>query len=197
MFSSVVTPIASGSAMTLVLLYVMQLLVSLTPAEAPVPRAGAELGFVRIPRPEDPPALIEPLIDRKIPQPPVTPPMLPPGTTSEPVLTVPSPPPQEPGPYRPAQNLPMADGPLVALVYVKPNYPPAAAIKGLEGQVLLEFDVAADGRVENIVVIESSHTVFEAPAIRAANRFRYKPRVVNGQAIPTPRVRTLLTFRLE
>ena len=71
------------------------------------------------------------------------------------------------------------------------------AIKGLTiGSPVLLKGVKV-GTVSNIVVIESSHQVFESSAIRAATRFRYKPRVVDGVAIATPAVRTLLTFRLE
>ena len=82
-------------------------------------------------------------------------------------------------------------------VRVQPVYPVRAQTQGLEGHVLVQFDVMADGTVTNITVIESSHKVFERSAIEAAGRFRFKARVVDGVPQASYGLRNLFTFEME
>ncbi|MDH5215415.1 MAG: TonB family protein, partial [Gammaproteobacteria bacterium] len=89
-----------------------------------------------------------------------------------------------PGPIRLDKPVP-ADGPPISLINVAPVYPARALEKGLEGYVIVSYDVLANGAVANVVVTESSHSVFDDAAIAAAYRFRYKPRIVDGVAIET------------
>jgi protein TonB len=91
----------------------------------------------------------------------------------------------------------MQDGPLVPLVRVSPTYPARAQQAGLEGWVLVQFDVLATGTVANIRVVESSAAVFENSARKAAARFRYKPRIIDGVAIETAGVQNLFRFHME
>lgn len=90
-----------------------------------------------------------------------------------------------------------SDGPLVAIVRVQPSYPPRAEQQGLEGWVLVEFDVGSDGTVANPRVVESSHRLFEKAAINAAMKFRFKARVVDGQPQPSRGIRNLFRFEIE
>lgn len=91
----------------------------------------------------------------------------------------------------------MTDGPLVALMNVQPVYPAAAAGRGLEGHVVVQFDVGPTGSVTDVVVLEASHRVFERPAMEAALRSRYRPRIVDGAPVTTTGVRMLYRFELE
>ena len=91
----------------------------------------------------------------------------------------------------------MTDGALVSLVRPHPDYPAIALQRQLEGWVLVEFDVLANGMVANIEVIESSDPVFERSARRATAKFRFKPRVVDGVAVATSDVRNLIRYRME
>lgn len=93
-----------------------------------------------------------------------------------------------PGDYLVPGNPGVSDGPPIGIVKVAPEYPPAAARQGLEGFVLVQFDVTAAGSVENVRVLESSHAVFEPPAVRAAYRFRFRPRVVDGAPVASRNV---------
>ena len=64
--------------------------------------------------------------------------------------------------------------------------------------VLIEFTVTILGTVENPVVIEAEPPgYFERAALNAARKFKYKPKVVNGEPIPVSGVRNLITFVLE
>lgn len=91
----------------------------------------------------------------------------------------------------------LPDGALVRLVAVEPTYPPVAQRRGLEGAVTVRFDVTANGDVDNVEVMESSHGVFEASALRAARKFRFKPRVVDGVAQRSAGVVYRFQFRME
>lgn len=91
----------------------------------------------------------------------------------------------------------MTDGPLVAIVRVRPVFPPRAATLGLEGFVIVQFDIETDGTVSNVTIVESTHRIFERAAINAAKRFRFKARVVDGVPQPSHAVQNLFRFVLE
>ena len=68
---------------------------------------------------------------------------------------------------------------------------------GIEGYVLLEFIVTKTGAVMDPVVIEAKPPgIFDRAAINAALKFKYKPKVVNGEPIDVAGVRNLITFEL-
>lgn len=80
---------------------------------------------------------------------------------------------------------------------ILPVYPDSARRRGLEGYVQLAFTITADGRVENLRVVESSPArVFDRAARRAASRWRFAPRQVNGQPVAREAVKRL-EFKLE
>lgn len=91
----------------------------------------------------------------------------------------------------------IADGEYLPIVRVMPQYPARAAEKGLEGYVIVEFSVTPVGSTVNVIVIESSNRLFERNAVRAAERFKYKPRVVDGEAVYVEGVRNRIEFELD
>lgn len=90
-----------------------------------------------------------------------------------------------------------SDGEYMPIVQVAPQYPRRASERGLEGTVLLEFTVTRQGTVENPVVVESTSSVFDREAINAVLRFRYRPRVIDGEPVEVPGVRFRIRFELE
>lgn len=90
-----------------------------------------------------------------------------------------------------------ADGEYLPIVKVAPIYPRRALQRGMEGYVIVEFTVTRQGTVKDVVVVESTSSVFERAAIEAASKFKYKPRVVNGEPIEVPGVQNKITFKLE
>jgi periplasmic protein TonB len=90
-----------------------------------------------------------------------------------------------------------SDGEYMPIVQVAPQYPRRAAERGLEGYVILEFTVTREGTVRDPVVIESSSSVFDRSAMDAVLRFRYRPRVIDGEPVEVPGVRFRITFELE
>jgi protein TonB len=91
-----------------------------------------------------------------------------------------------------------SDGDYLPIVKVAPVYPRRAQTRGIEGYVLLEFIVTATGAVENPTVIESQPSgIFDRAAISAALKFKYKPKVVNGEPMAVAGVRNRITFELQ
>lgn len=91
-----------------------------------------------------------------------------------------------------------SDGEYLPIVKVNPVYPRRAQTRGIEGFVILEFTVTRLGTVINPVVKESKPSgIFDRAAINAALKFKYKPKVVNGDAIDVAGVLNKVTFELE
>ncbi len=90
-----------------------------------------------------------------------------------------------------------SDGEYMPIVQVAPQYPRRAQQRGLEGWVTLEFVVTRQGTVRDPVVIDSSSSIFERAAIEAVQRFRYRPRVIDGEPVDVPGVQFRITFELE
>jgi periplasmic protein TonB len=79
----------------------------------------------------------------------------------------------------------MFDGDIIPLQRIPPQYPRDAARSGITGWVQLEVLVNADGTVRSARVIESKPKgLFEASAVQAVLRWKFKPKVVNGQPVP-------------
>jgi protein TonB len=86
------------------------------------------------------------------------------------------------------------DGGVIAVAIIQPVYPRRLRQRGLEGYVVVEFTVTAIGNIKDAFVTDSSSKLFEKSALRAVNRFKYKPQVVDGIAIDTPGIRYLFKF---
>ena len=66
---------------------------------------------------------------------------------------------------------------LMPLQRIEPVYPYRAQQAGIEGAVTLRFSVDAEGRVQDVEVIEAKpKRQFERAAIQAINKWRYQPR---------------------
>lgn len=91
-----------------------------------------------------------------------------------------------------------SDGEYLPIVKVAPVYPRRAQTRGVEGYVILEFVVTKTGAVRDPVVIEAQPPgIFDGAAIQAALKFKYKPKVVDGEPIDVAGVRNRITFEME
>jgi protein TonB len=90
----------------------------------------------------------------------------------------------------------VSDGEYLPIVKVAPVYPSRALSRGLEGYVIVEFTVTRTGTTRDVVVIESTSTLFERAASTAALKFKYKPRVIDGEAVEVPGVRNKISFEI-
>jgi len=91
-----------------------------------------------------------------------------------------------------------ADGDYLPIVKVAPVYPQRAIDRGIEGYVIVEFTVTKTGAVRDPKVVEYHPSpIFNKAALAAALKFKYKPRVVNGEPIEVHGVLNKITFQLE
>jgi TonB family protein len=70
-------------------------------------------------------------------------------------------------------------------IYVpQPQYPRQAQTRGKEGYAVVEVIVTVTGEVRDVVVVDEfpEGWGFGRSALKAANRLKYKPRVIDGQA---------------
>jgi len=94
-------------------------------------------------------------------------------------------------------GLAVSDGDYLPIVKVAPVYPRRALSRGLEGFVIVEFTVTKTGTVRDPFVVESTSSLFERAALGAVLKFKYKPRVVDGEPIEVAGVQNKITFELE
>ena len=91
----------------------------------------------------------------------------------------------------------VTDGEYLPIVKVAPVYPSRALTRGLEGYVIVEFTVTRAGTVRDVSVVESTSALFERAATEAALKFKYKPRVIDGEAVEVPGVRNKISFEIR
>jgi len=92
------------------------------------------------------------------------------------------------------------DGDMLPLVAIAPQYPTRAAQRGIEGWCLVSFTVNGLGNVleDTIVVVDAEpSTMFDRSSIRAAGRFKFQPRVVDGQGVAVENVQYVFRYELE
>jgi protein TonB len=65
---------------------------------------------------------------------------------------------------------------------VNPTYPPLARQARIQGAVVLQAVISKDGAIENLRLI-SGHPMLAPAAIEAVKQWRYKPYLLNGEAV--------------
>jgi protein TonB len=105
----------------------------------------------------------------------------------------------------------VSDGEYLPIVKVQPVYPRRAQSRGLQGWVIVEFTVSPQGTVVGPAVVnncawsqpksagpcvDSPNGVFDAAALRAVLKFKYKPKVINSEPVATAGVQNRIVFAL-
>lgn len=96
-------------------------------------------------------------------------------------------------------SLGVGEGDYLPIVKVAPIYPQRALLRGIEGYCVVQYTVTRQGKIRDPFVIEDrcTHSMFHGPSLQAALKFKYKPRVINGQAIDVPGVQNKFTYVIE
>ena len=85
---------------------------------------------------------------------------------------------------------------VVPLVRVQPKYPARATSRRIEGWVKIEFMVTTAGTVSNPSVVAASPPgIFDEAALDTITRWKFKPKMVNGNPVNQRAVQTI-TFKL-
>ena len=192
--------ITVGIAVTLSLLFIMQLLIEHAEDAIVKDRTRYELDFVRIKRNET--LNTEDLTPEKPQKPPELPPEVPPQDLdnidpSAPTINIAPPPASTNIDIGGPGGMNIAEGDYLPIVRVAPIYPARALSRGVEGYVDMSFTVTATGTVKDPIVEYSTSSLFERAATRAVRKFKYKPRVVDGVPVEVVGVKTRISFRIE
>jgi periplasmic protein TonB len=90
------------------------------------------------------------------------------------------------------------DGEYLPIVKVAPIYPRRAQTRGITGYCIVEYTVTTSGAIRDPVAVDCQPSgVFEKASVKAATKFKYKPRVVDGEAIEVAGVQNKFTYELE
>lgn len=90
------------------------------------------------------------------------------------------------------------DGDAQPIVRIEPKYPVQAARDGKEGWVRLSFTINEVGGVEDVKVIEAEpKRVFDREARRALQKWKYRPKIVDGKPEKQFGMKVQLDFKLD
>jgi protein TonB len=90
------------------------------------------------------------------------------------------------------------DGEYLPIVKVAPIYPRRAQTRGITGYCIVEYTVTTSGAIRDPRAVDCQPSgVFDDASVKAAAKFKYKPRVVDGEAIEVAGVQNKFTYELE
>jgi protein TonB len=91
-----------------------------------------------------------------------------------------------------------SDRDALPLVRVNPDYPPRALANGIEGWVQVQFTITTAGTVKDPKVVEADPDgYFEKAALNAVSRYKYKPKIVDGEPVERPGINLVISFTLK
>jgi protein TonB len=77
-------------------------------------------------------------------------------------------------------------------------YPEDARAQGIEGLVVVRYDVAVDGRVINARVVRADPpNVFDDAALASVRSWRFNPALADGVPRATQDIESTVTFKLD
>lgn len=90
-----------------------------------------------------------------------------------------------------------AQGEAMPIVRIDPQWPSEALEEGTEGYVRLEVLIGTDGATKDMRVLESKPgRLFVRNALRAVRRWKFKPRIIDGEPVERWAV-TTIEFKME
>lgn len=89
-----------------------------------------------------------------------------------------------------------SDRDVVPLVRTEPDYPAQAEARGITGWVTVEFTIAKSGAVKDERVVASRpQRIFDRAALAAVRRWKYNPKIKNGEPVERPGMQITLEFK--
>lgn len=89
------------------------------------------------------------------------------------------------------------DGEYLPIFRAPPRYPDRALNRDRCGWVDIEYTVTASGGTRDPIVTDSSSTMFESAAKKAALKYKYKPRQRNGKPVESSGVGVRIRFEID
>ncbi len=96
-------------------------------------------------------------------------------------------------------SLGVGEGDYLPIVKVAPIYPQRALSRGIEGHCVVSYTVTRQGTTRDSFIVEDNCTssLFHNASLQASMKFKYKPRVIDGQAVEVPGVQNKFTYEIE
>lgn len=190
-----------ATAVTLSLFWLMQYLIATADRSLNEDAAGSLLDFVRVKRDE---AIERRQLKPKKPPPPEAPPPQPPTpqldnlNPSADKIAISAVPVETEIEMTGGFSLGVGEGDYLPIVKVAPIYPSRAAARGLEGFCVVQYTVTKTGTTKDVTVVEGQCTssTFHRSSMNAALKFKYKPRIMDGEAVEVPGVQNKFTYEL-
>jgi protein TonB len=191
-----------GLAVTAGLFWTMQYLIVTADRELNEGAAGNIVDFVRLKRNED---IQRRQLKPKKPPPPDAPPPQPPTPQLDNLdpnaekIAISAVPVETDIEMSGGFSLGVGEGDYLPIVKVAPIYPQRALSRGIEGYCVVQYTVTRQGTIRDPFVVESMCTssLFHRASVQAALKFKYKPRVMDGQAVEVPGVQNKFTFEIQ
>ncbi len=190
-----------GVAITAGLFWMMQYLIDTADRTLNESSTGALLEFVRLKRDE---SIQRRQLKPKKPPPPEAPPPQPPTPKLDSLdpsaekIAITAVPVETDIEMSGGFSLGVGEGDYLPIVKVAPIYPARALQRGLEGFCVVEYTVTSLGTIRGPVVVESQCTssLFHRASVQAALKFKYKPRVIDGNAVEVSGVQNKFTYEI-
>jgi len=91
-----------------------------------------------------------------------------------------------------------SDGEYLPIVKVAAIYPRRAQTRGITGYCIVEYTVTTTGATRDPVPVDCKpEGVFERASVKAAEKFKYKPRVIDGEPVEVAGVQNRFIYELE
>lgn len=190
-----------GFAITLFLFWLMQYMIETADRSLDEGSRGSLLDFVRIQRDE---TIQRRQLKPKNPPPPESAPPQPPTPQMDNLdpsadkIAISAVPVQTEIEMSGGFSLGVGEGDYLPIVKVAPIYPQRALSRGIEGYCVVQYTVTRQGTIRDPMIVEDQCTssLFHRASLQAALKFKYKPRVVDGQAIEVPGVQNKFTYEI-
>jgi protein TonB len=194
--------VALGLVVTAALFWTMQYLIETADRELNEGSSGNLVDFVRLKRDE---TIQRRQLKPKKPPPPDAPPPQPPTPQLDNLnpnaekIAISAAPVETDIEMTGGFSLGVGEGDYLPIVKVAPIYPQRALSRGVEGYCVVQYTVTRQGTIRDPFVVEDQCTssLFHRASIQAALKFKYKPRVIDGQAVEVPGVQNKFTYEIE
>ena len=197
-----VSGIAIGVVVTAALFWFMQYLIETADRELNEGASGHLVDFVRLKRDE---SIQRRQLKPKKPPPPDAPPPQPPTPQLDSLdpnaekIAISAAPVETDIEMSGGFSLGVGEGDYLPIVKVAPIYPQRALSRSIEGYCVVQYVVTKSGTIRDPFVVEDQCTssLFHRASIQASLKFKYKPRVQDGQAVEVAGVQNKFTYEIQ
>ncbi len=188
-----------GLVMTTGLFWIMQYLIATADRTLKDDGARNVLDFIRVPRDEDiqtKPKIVEKPPKPKVQPPPPSPPNIDNVKPNPVAISIPAVKVNQKIISDPFQI--GTEGDYLPIVKVAPIYPNRALTRGVEGFCVVQYTVTNLGTTKDpfVVTDQCDSSLFHRASVNAALKFKYKPRIIDGEAVEVPGVQNKFTYEI-